>query len=162
MRKSKWLLIILAAVFLMVGCSIPFEVATDTTTIELPTTGGLYFEKVIDVPADALRDAVTFDEIILVYTVRRTGAFTADVKLYASSDEIDDNLKDGGDELLISVNLGPFDSEKSGEVVSQTIKDVLNAKQAQFVVGAENLTMGPLATIYLDITLRAKGHYTLF
>jgi len=60
------------------------------------------------------------------------------------------------------VSLGISDTEVSGSVISAKIKEALNNKQAKFVIGAENLSLNPLAQISIDLQVRFKGNYSPF
>ncbi len=163
MRKIPGLLVFVSVVALFaVGCSIPFDIETDTTTIELPNTVGIYVEKEMEIPEDARREGLSFEEISLIYTVRADGTFSTEVTLYASKDQNADDIKSGAEEELLNVKLDPPKTEKSGVAVSQVMEDVLNARQAIFVIGAENLSTLPTSSIHLDIKLRLKGSYKLF
>ena len=150
------------SVLFVSGCAIPFDITTATMTIELPNTYGTYVEQAIEIPAEALTDGVTYSEIILYYTVRKSDSLAADVSLYASTDQVADHAKDPSDEKLIDVHLGLTDAEKSGEVISLKIRDALNNKQPKFVMGCENLSVGLLSSIFIDLELRVVGRYSPF
>lgn len=72
------------------------------------------------------------------------------------------SFKNGDDEKLPDVSLGISDTEVSGSVISEKIKEALNNRQAKFVIGAENLSLNPLAQISIDLHVQFKGDYSLF
>ncbi|PKL06350.1 MAG: hypothetical protein CVV53_04715 [Spirochaetae bacterium HGW-Spirochaetae-9] len=162
MKTNAGLFLVLAATTLFAaGCGIPFDIETPTKTIELPNTGGTYFDKVVDLPEEARKPGITFETVSLIYTVRKQSGFVAHVKLYASPDQVTHLSKPSNAEELLDISLAGSDTSKSGTEESQTIRDVLNAKQESFVIGAENLTSSPLSTIYIDISLRLQGKFGL-
>ena len=82
-----------AVIFLVESCGIPFDITTQKQTIELPNTGGMYVEKAMDIPEQARQSSVSFSEVTLYYTVRRSGSFGAQVTLYASTDQTADTIQ---------------------------------------------------------------------
>lgn len=162
--KSKigQMVLFAATLILAAGCAIPFDVETVKKTIDLPNTGGTYFDKVVDIPEEARKAGVSFETVSLSYTIRKDSGFAAKVKLYASPDQATHAVKPDNAEELLDENLALADTEKSGTVESLTIRDVLNAKQESFIIGAENFSISPLSTISIDITLRLKGKFGLF
>ena len=151
-----------AIIIVAAGCAIPFDITTQKTTIELPNTGGMYIETAIDIPETARQGNISFSEITLYYTIRKNGSVAAMVALYASTDQTADANKNDADEKLLDVSLGISDTEVSGSVISAKIKEALNNKQAKFVIGAENLSLNPLAQISIDLQVRFKGNYSPF
>jgi hypothetical protein len=163
MKTKAGLLIMLAGTMLFAaGCGIPFDIETPTETIELPNTGGTYFDKVVDLPEEARRDGVTFKTVSLNYVVRKESGFEARVQLYASPDQVTHILKPSNAELLMDEYLAIDETSRSGTVETLTIRDALNTKQESFVIGAENLTSSPLSPIYIDISLRLQGTFGVF
>ena len=163
MKTKLKLFILLAGTMLFAsGCGIPFDVETVSRTIEMPNTGGAYFDTVIDVPEEARKAGITFNTVNLIYTVRKAATFAAEVKLYASPDQTTHTLKPANAVQLLDEALTASDTSKSGISESPTIRDVLNNKQSSFVIGAENLSSSPLSTIYIDIVLQLKGRYGIF
>lgn len=160
--KTAFCIFIFSSVFIISNCAVPFDVTSSKITIELQNTYGLYGESEITIPEQVLRSNISFSEIELYYTVRKNGSFIADVALYASTDQISDNIKSGSDEKLIDVRLSLSESEKSGEVVSNKIKEALNNKLPKFVVGGENLSVNPLSSIFIDLEVRFVGTYSAF
>lgn len=143
----------------MNGCG--FDLSSNDNTIELPNTYGINVEAVFTVPDFILNHQVTFDEISITYKVRKNDAFAAMVKIYVSDDQIADNLENGDDDDVINVTLGVNENEKSGVVSSQLLIDILNAKQPQFVIGAQNLSVSPISSVFIDLDVKYKGSYKL-
>ncbi len=160
--KAALCISIFSLVFFISNCAVPFDVTSSKITIELKNTYGLYGESEIKIPEEVLKSNISFSEIVLYYTVRKNGAFIADVTLYASTDQNADNIKSGSDEKLLGVSLGLSENEKSGEVVSNKIKEALNSKLPKFVVGGENLSANPLSSIFIDLEVRFVGTYSAF
>ncbi len=159
MRKiSKILLAALLAIGIG-GCG--FDLSSEDNTIELPNTYGVYVEAVFETPAFILEHEVTFEEISINYKVRKNNAFVATVKIYVSADQFADGIESPSDEDVINVTLGVNESEKSGSVSCQLIKDILNAKQPYFVIGAQNLSVNPMSSVFIDLDIRYKGTYKL-
>ncbi|MFZ3109611.1 MAG: hypothetical protein WA234_02820 [Rectinemataceae bacterium] len=163
MKTKAGLLIMLAGTMLFAaGCGIPFDIETPTETIELPNTMGAYFDTVVDIPEEARRDGVKFNTVSLIYTLRKANTFAAHIKLYASPDQATHAARPANAVQLLDENLTTLETSKIGTAESQTILDVLNAKQESFVIGAENLTSSPLSPIYIDISLRLQGTFGVF
>ncbi|HNZ26400.1 MAG TPA: hypothetical protein PK385_00320 [Spirochaetota bacterium] len=160
--KAALCISIFSLVFLISSCAVPFDITSSKITIELQNTCGLYVESEIKIPEEVLKSNVSFSEIVLYYTVRKNGSFVAKVEMYASTDQKADNLKGGNDEKLIGVELGLSENKKSGEVVSNKIREVLNSKLPKFVVGGENLSANPLSSIFIDLEVRFVGTYSAF
>jgi hypothetical protein len=145
---------------LLGACSVPFTRTTEPRTVTLPTTAGAYGEETVDIPEDALRDDVTFETVMLHYTVTKTGtAFTADVDLYATPETEADNTKDGDGEVLLRVTLSDSEASKSGNTESDVILEVLNNKQSSMVVGAEAfaLTLAVDEAVEIQYYLEVSG-----
>ena len=160
-RLACPILAVIAAI-LASGCAIAFDVTTQKTTIQLPNSGGMYIETAIDIPENARQGNISFSEITLYYTIRKNGSVAARVALYTSTDQTADANKNGADEKLLDVSLGISDTEVSGSVISEKIKEALNNRQARFVIGAENLSLNPLAQISIDLKVQFKGDFSLF
>ena len=153
--------VLFSAVFLL-NCGIPFDVTTTQQTLEVPNTGGTYFETVIPIPAEAKDPGITYDSVTVFYTVRKTDPFAANVDLYASSDQTADNAKDPSDELLIGATLTTSETETSGSTASAEILEALNNQQDNFVMGADNSSVGQISSVFVDITVNIKGTYSPF
>lgn len=162
MRLIVSLLMLATILFSLSGCSIPFDVNSDPITIELPTTYGVYLESTLTMPSEALRPNTVFNEVVVYYTIKKSDAFPCRIKAYASPDQTADNLQGSGDEQLFDVSLGASETSKSGSAVSPVIQSVLNLKQSVMVFGVENLTIDPLSTITVHVTLHLRGSYSLF
>ena len=52
--------------------------------------------------------------------------------------------------------------EKNGSAVSERIKEAMNNKQAKFVIGAENFSLLPTSSVFIDLEVRFKGTYSPF
>lgn len=139
------------------SCS--FDLTSNDNTIELPNTYGINVEAVFQTPQFILDHQITWDEIIISYTVRKNDAFAANVKLYVSEDQFADNLEQPGDEDVITVTLGASESQKSGVVTSNLLVQILNNKQPYFVIGGQNLSLSPLSSVFIDLDVRFKGTY---
>jgi len=141
------------------GCT--FDLSSNDNTIELPNTYGVNVEAVFETPSFILNHNVTFSEISIAYKVRKNDAFAANVKIYVSADQYADNIQLPGDEDVINVMLGVNESEKSGVATSPLLVDILNAKQQYFVIGAQNLSVSPMSSVFIDLDVRYKGTYSL-
>ena len=162
--KTKVGLFILftATILFAAGCGIPFDIETPTKTIELPNTLGAYFDTVVDIPEEARRAGVSFTTVSLIYTLRKANTFAAHVKLYASPDQTTHASRPANAVQLLDENLATSETSKIGTAESQTILDVLNAKQESFVIGAESFSTTPATTVYIDISLRLQGKFGVF
>lgn len=157
MKKNVCLILLIGLLFSFTSCQ--FDLSSEPTTIELPNTYGINVEAVFETPAFILNHDVTFSEIIISYTVRKNDAFAANVKLYVSADQSADALQLPADQEIINVNLGISENEKSGVTSSTLLVDILNNKQPLFVIGAQNLSLSPLSSVYIDLDIRYKGTY---
>ena len=158
MKKIRISLLFLL-LFGMAGCT--FDLSSNNNTIELPNTYGINVEAVFETPDFILHHDVKFEDITIFYTVRKNDAFAANVKIYVSADQTADNVEMPGDEDVINVTLGVNENSKSGQTSSQLIVQILNNKQPQFVIGAENLSVSPMSSVYIDLDVHYKGTYKL-
>jgi hypothetical protein len=46
-------------------------------------------------------------------------------------------------------------------VSSALLVEILNNKQAQFVIGAQNLSVSPVSSVFIDLDVRYTGSYSL-
>jgi outer membrane lipopolysaccharide assembly protein LptE/RlpB len=159
MKKLLSTLAITVFMFTIGGCG--FDLSSNDNTIELPNTYGINVEAVFTVPDFILNHQVTFEEISITYKVRKNDAFAAMVKIYVSNDQTADALENSDDDDVINVTLGVNENEKSGTVTSQLLIDILNSKQPQFVIGAQNLSVSPVSSVYIDLDVKYKGTYKL-
>lgn len=162
----KWIRVIfpvlLAAAAALSACStVPFEYTTQTNTITIPATGGLYLESEIAIPAQAQDAKLVFDEVTVYYTVRKNATYAAHVALYATEKTAANQIK-SSPETLADVTMSLTDTVYSGSTVSQDLKNRLNAHAPVIVMGAENLNLNPLGSVTIDITVKIKGGYRLF
>lgn len=141
------------------GCG--FDLSSGNNTIELPNTYGVNVEAVFETPQFILDHDVTFEEITITYKVRKNDAFAASVKIYVSAEQFADAIEMPGDEDVINVTLGINETEKSGVVTSPLLVSILNAKQPLFVLGAQNLSISPISSVFIDLDVRYKGTYKL-
>lgn len=144
---------------LSAGCG--FDIFSGQRTIELPNTYGVNVEAVFETPAVILQHDVTFELIEIKYTVRKNDAFAANVKIYVSSDQYADAVQLPGDQEIFNVTLGINETEKAGVAGSSLLVDILNNKQPRFVIGAQNLSIAPMSSVFIDIDIRYKGTYSL-
>jgi len=156
MRKPA---ILIFALLFISGCG--FDLNSGENTIELPNTYGINVEVEFTTPQFILDHQVTFDEIKIHYTVRKNDAYVAQVKLYVSEEQYADAIQMPGDEDVINVMLGVNENEKSGTVTSPLLVQILNNKQPRFVIGAQNLSVNPVSSIFIDVDITYKGSYKL-
>lgn len=149
----------LGVLFMLQSCG--FDISSDPATIELPNTYGINVEAVFETPQFILDHDVTFSDISIQYTVRKNDAFAANVKIYLSDDQMADVIQNGDDEVLINESLSISESQKSGAIESSLLPQILNNKQPYFVIGAQNLSLSPVSSVYIDIMIRYKGTYSL-
>lgn len=159
MKKFRSILTGLGIILFLQSCG--FDISSDPATIELPNTYGINVEGVFETPAFILNHEVNFSEISIQYTIRKNDAFSANVKIYLSDDQTADVIQNGDDEVLINESLGISESEKSGSISSSLLPTILNNKQPYFVIGAQNLSISPISSIYIDILIRYKGTFSL-
>lgn len=158
----KYIKIILSSLLItlcLTGCG--FDLSSNGNTIELPNTYGINVEAVFQTPDFFMKHTVKFDEVMVNYTVRKNDAFAATVKIYVSAEQTADAIEMPGDEDVINVTLGVNENEKSGSVSCQLIKDIVNAKQPYFVLGAQNLSVSPISSVYVDLDIHFKGTWQL-
>jgi len=136
MRKILSCLIF--TVLALTSNSCGFDLSSNDNTIELPNTYGINVEVIFTVPNFILNNEVTFEEVSITYKVPKNDAFAEMVKIYVSDDQTADALENGDDEDVINVTMGV--NEKSGVIRSQLLIDIVNSKQPQFVIGAQNLS----------------------
>jgi len=138
-----------------------FETDTDEQEVKVPNTYGFYVESVVETPEEARDERVDIEEVILHYTVLKTGGFATTLAFYASLDTVADNEKGDADELLLKVDLGVEDDSVSGETESTILPIALS--QEKFVVGVENLTVGlPTDETTVKFYLTVKGTYRIW
>lgn len=151
-----------AAALLVSSCAIPFNVTTDKMVFDLPGGAPVYAEKVMDIPAEALKSNITYSEIKVSYRVTKSVAGdAASGGLYVSTDQVADNVKGASDEKLIDIAMDAATSILSGTKVSAKIKEALDKKQAKLVIGAENTTV-TANNLHIEMTLTLKGSYSVF
>jgi hypothetical protein len=138
-----------------------FDLSSNDNTIELPNTYGINVEAVFNTHDFILQHTVKFDLIEVKYKVRKNDAFAAQVKIYVSAEQTADAVEMPGDQDVINVMLGVNESEKSGVVNSTLLVDILNNKQPQFVIGAQNLSVSPMSSVFIDLDVHYKGSYSL-
>lgn len=159
MKKTIYFLTVMIAMLGLSSCG--FDLTSADNTIELPNTYGVNVEAVFETPQFILDHDVTFEEITITYKVRKNDAFAANVKIYVSADQFADAIEMPGDEDVINVTLGVNESEKSGVATSPLLVNILNAKQPLFVIGAQNLSVSPISSVFIDLDVRYKGTYKL-
>jgi hypothetical protein len=159
MKRTRSFLLIGLTSVMLAGCG--FDLSSNDNTIELPNTYGVNVEAVFLTPDFILQHDVKFELIEIKYKVRKNDAFVAQVKIYVSSQQSADAVEMPGDEDVINVTLGVNESEKSGVVSSALLVDILNNKQAQFVIGAQNLSVSPVSSVFIDLDVRYTGTYSL-
>lgn len=158
--KNKGVVLFLAALgFIISGCG--FDLHSGDNTIELPNTYGVNVEAVFETPEIILNNKIQFELIEIKYKVRKNDAFAANVKIYVSADQYADGVQLPGDEDVINVMLGVNENEKSGVANSPLLVSILNNKQPKFVIGAQNLSVSPMSSVYIDLDVRYKGTYSL-
>jgi hypothetical protein len=138
-----------------------FDLTSNDNTIELPNTYGINVEAVFSTPEFILNHNVKFEVIEIKYTVRKNDAFAAQVKIYVSAEQTADAVQMPGDQDVINVMLGVNETEKSGVVSSSLLIDILNNKQPSFVIGAQNLSVSPISSVFIDLDVRYTGSYSL-
>jgi hypothetical protein len=158
---KKFSLILFIGFMATVFSSCGFDLSSNDNTIELPNTYGINVEAVFLTPDFILQHNVKFELLEIKYKVRKNDAFAAQVKIYVSSDQSADAVEMPGDEDVINVTLGVNESEKSGVVSSALLVEILNNKQAQFVIGAQNLSVSPVSSVFIDLDVRYTGSYSL-
>ncbi len=159
MKNRRVVLFLAVLSFIVSSCG--FDLNSGNSTIELPNTYGVNVEAVFETPEIILNNNVQFDLIEIKYKVRKNDAFAANVKIYVSADQYADGVQLPGDEDVINVMLGVNENEKSGVVNSPLLVSILNNKQPKFVIGAQNLSVSPMSSVYIDIDVRYKGTYSL-
>ena|SRR5687767_7683024 len=159
MNKIKSFLLIGLAAISFTSCS--FDLSSNDNTIELPNTYGINVEAVFNTPDFILQHEVKFELIEIKYTVRKNDAFAAQVKIYVSAEQNADAVQMPGDQDVINVMLGVNETEKSGVVSSSLLIDILNSKQPSFVIGAQNLSVSPISSVFIDLDVRYTGTYSL-
>jgi hypothetical protein len=156
LRFCFWIIFASAGLY---GCS--FDLTSNDNTIELPNTYGVNVEAVFETPEFILNHQVKFEEITITYKIRKNDAFAANVKMYVSADQYADNIELPGDEDVINVSMGINENEKTGVATSPLLVSILNNKQPLFVIGAQNLSVSPISSVYIDLDVRYKGTYSL-
>jgi hypothetical protein len=159
MKKTKCLVLCVLAALAFNSCG--FDLSSNDNTIELPNTYGINVEAVFNTPEFILNHDVKFEVIEIKYTVRKNDAFAAQVKIYVSSQQTPDAIQAPGDQDVINVMLGVNETEKSGVVTSSLLIDILNNKQPSFVIGAQNLSVSPISSVFIDLDVRYTGSYSL-
>jgi len=159
MKKRLFVLPMLFYVIFSTGCG--FDVYSGENTIELPNTYGVNVEAVFETPPVILQHDVKFELIEIKYTVRKNDAFAANIKIYVSADQYADAVQLPGDQDVINVMLGVNENEKSGVATSTLLVDILNSKQPKFVIGAQNLSVAPMSSVFIEVDIRYKGTYSL-
>jgi len=158
------LLLVLGALVLS-SCGIPFDETIDGGTIEIPNTGSVYVEQAIAIPAEVSSQNITFDDVSVIYTVRKQEGVldlgSTRIVLYASDDTSVDNAV-GDAEEIFDVSLTAEEQTQSGQKASVQIRNALNNKQSHFVMGAENLDASFGGTVYVDVEVRVRGTVSLF
>jgi hypothetical protein len=146
------------------ACSVPFDTETAPAEITLNNTYGLTVEQVVGVPEEALREEVSYSKIVIHYTVTANNNFVSDVDvtLYVSDDTTADGSQAGDDETVLQETLSPGETT-SGSTVSDKLEAVLNARQAEFVVGGDVSAVSLPADAEVTITMYAEieGSYAL-
>lgn len=159
MKKLIYSILFIIPVVFFTGCR--FDLSSNDNTIELPNTYGINVEAVFETPDFILNHDVTFEEITISYRVRKNDAFAATVKIYVSADQTADAIEMPGDEDVINVTMGINENEKTGVVSSPLLIEILNSKQPLFVIGAQNLSISPISSVFIDLDVRYKGTYKL-
>ena len=159
MKKIIYFFSLVTIAFGLNSCG--FDLSSGNNTIELPNTYGVNVEAVFETPQFILDHDVTFEEITITYKVRKNDAFAANVKIYVSADQFADAIELPGDEDVINVSLGINETEKSGVASSPLLVSILNSKQPLFVIGAQNLSLSPISSVFIDLDVRYKGTYKL-
>ncbi len=160
--KHNALPLILLGILSATSCAVPFSVDSDSVSLVLPNTYGIYVENGISVPAEAKKSGVSFSEVTLYYTVTKTDPFAADVSLYVSPVQTVDNTLSSNDEKILDVHLPLDQNSVSGTTTSSNILNTLNSGFDQIVVGAKNFSLSPLSSITVDVTIHLQGDYALF
>lgn len=159
MKKIKSFLLFGLAAISFTSCG--FDLSSNDNTIELPNTYGINVEAVFNTPDFILQHEVKFELIEIKYKVRKNDAFAAQVKIYVSAEQNADAVQMPGDQDVINVMLGVNETEKSGVVSSSLLIDILNSKQPSFVIGAQNLSVSPISSVFIDLDVRYTGTYSL-
>jgi hypothetical protein len=159
MKKLTSIFFIVVTAFAFNSCG--FDLSSNDNTIELPNTYGINVEALFNTPDFILQHQVKFDLIEIKYKVRKNDAFAATVKIYVSQDQSADAVEMPGDQDVINVTLGVNESEKSGVVSSTLLVSILNSKQPQFIIGAQNLSVSPISSVFIDLDVRYTGSYSL-
>ncbi len=143
---------------ILTNCSlIGFSVTTEEQVIQIPNTYGIYKEVVVELPEEAQKDYLVYEEITVHYDISTTG-YATDMAIYLSADTIADDIKGENDEKIIDVTIDPLEKNETGEAQSEILKDVLHSPK--MVVGVENLTAGfPTDITEVKLYFTVKGHF---
>ena len=153
----RFLPIVALVVVVLAGCAVPFSYETETSTISLPVDPALAAperEETVDIPDQATRDELIYDEVRIYYEVTTDSVFQVDVQVWVSDDQTtDDSYSASEDELILDVTVSGGETV-SGWSASEELVAALNAQNEVFVVGgtAKNTT----GTGTVTITLHAE------
>ena len=144
---------------LTASCAIPFTTETEPTTLVIPISSTFltgYRENRVELPAEALRDGIRYDEVRFHYRATTESDLDADVEIWISDDQTTDNDYDTeNDDMIVDIRLSSGET-KSGWASSEALVRALNAQQQYIVIGgfARSLTGGRSVTItvYAEIT----------
>ena len=147
-----------------VGCGIPFTVnipLEDPIQVTLTNSAGQTLEEAVPVPDEARREGVTYEDVLINYTITPNAALSTTVTIYISSDTEADNQRATGDETIVEVDLDSSGDEVSGSKASETLKTVLNGTQESFVLGASVSSLDPGVEIDVELSASVSGSYSL-
>lgn len=147
--------------FSMSGCvlSIPFDITTESMSMDLPNTAGAYVEQIVDNPTVISNTGLNITELSLIYTISNQTAFSGTINLYVTLADIDDGVKTGASNIM-SVTVQP-NKVLTGTNNSPYLIQAL--KRSKFVVGVETAAIAvPFTTaLTMQYQVRARGEYTI-
>jgi hypothetical protein len=148
------LIVGIAALIALAGCTIPVTVTLDPVEIVIESDSGDVVEKVVEIPAEARRDNLTYTSVSVEYTVTGADSIAVSGIAYISDDTVADDTRNSDDEIIFNDDV-VAGGEVSGTIASNLAVEILNGDQTAFVVGAEGFSVQLTASEQVVVTVVA-------